>query len=240
MDEVPKRIKDLIAVGDVYITLRSKPEEFGGDDFSDAEYYVHSVEGSILLHAMTGEPLGEIGTFSLYLVDGEGLATQGVSIYQAYDTCQETFDYYQELVSPEYEWEFRPLVLETLNCEGQLMASGMLIISDIDIFPGYRGNSYGLIALKCILQRFRAGMGIAVMRPFPWQHAKGMTLVKRLKLGLDAYRGSERACLMKLRAHFGRLGFMLIPGTTVMALDLCSELENEDFEPEEEEEDDSA
>lgn len=225
MHEIPAPVAEALTEGEYYVALRFSENDCSGDDHSDCANYVHSVEGRIALLDMGGKLLDEIGEFSIWIVDTEGLVAQDVSIYQAYDVHAETFGYFEDLVDFDVQWDFKLPVLEALDCVGEVLASGMLIVSDLGIAPAYRGRDFGLIALKTIIQRFRMGMGIVAMRPFPLQYANLRPDVRE-ELALDTFKGSERATLMKIRAHFGRLGFKLIPGTDVMALETIRPLEN--------------
>lgn len=232
MAEISAHVAEAMAEGEYYLALRIDEEIFAGDDFDDETHFVHDLGGKVFLAGYSGEVLAEIGTFAVVMVDVDGVISQCLSIFDAYDSQQETLEYFEDLVDLDHEWNFKRKVLEALGCAGECMPSGMLVISDLDIFSAYRGYKFGLTALKCIIQRFRPGMGIVVMRPFPWQYAHAMTAAKRVELGLDVYKGSKRACLLKLRAHFGRLGFTLIPGTDIMAMGLISPLLNERFDVE--------
>lgn len=219
MREISQQIAEALESEEFYVGVKLNENFYGGDRFCDPENFVHNFTGKLMLVAFSGEERAEFGTFDVYQVDGDGLLAQGLSFETAYDLTADTWAYYEDLVDHDNPWQFSEATLEVLDCKHEALPSGMLIISDIDVHPEYRGRSLGLQALKCLMLRFRTGAGIVAMRPFPWQYAHGMTEEGRQKHGLDVYKGSERACLMKLRAHFAQLGFRLVPGTDVMALD---------------------
>lgn len=224
MQEIPPPVVQALAEGDFYMALRIASIDYSGDDFEDPDNFVHEPHGTIVLLGTADDLLVEIGEFSLYQVDTDGMVAQDVSIYQAYDTRQETFEYFEDLVDFDTQWDFKLKVLEALDCVGDVLPSGLLIVSELWIEPEYRGRDFGLMALKCIIQRFRMGVGVVAMRPFAMQFVQGLT--PELREGLEVYSGSERACLMKVRAHFGRLGFKLVPGTDVMAMQTLAKMDN--------------
>jgi len=224
MQKIPEEVAQALAEGDFYLALRIGPTDYSGGDFEDADNFVHHLDGKIVLLDTSGDLLAEIGEFGVYLVDTDGMLQQDVSIYQAYDTSQETFDYFEDLVDLETQWDFKIEVLEALDCVGDVLPSGLLIVNELWIEAPYRGKDFGLLALKCIIQRFRMGVGIVAMRPLPLQFAEGLKPEYREEFSV--YKGSPRACLMKVRAHFGRLGFKLVPGTEVMALQTLAKMNN--------------
>lgn len=219
---------DELDTGEFYLAMRPEGNDFACDDYDDPHDYVHETAGKVVLAGYSGRTLAEIGVFKVIQVDGDGLLAQGISIHDAFDQYQETFEYYEELVEGPIPWGFNSMVLEALNCEDEILPLGMVIISDLYIEPEFRGREFGLRALKCLIQRFRIGAGLVVMRPYAPQFGASPASIE--KHGLAKYKGSEGACTLKLRSHFGRLGFRLIPGTNVMALTTIAKLENVELE----------
>lgn len=209
--------------GEFYMSLRLDQNEFACNDYEDPEDYVHETRGRITLSGYAGDELAEVGKFRVIQVDVNGLINQRESVTTAFDLAQETWDYYEALYD---DAEFNARVLRTLELEGELVPSGLLILQDLVIYPEYRRRDFGLLAVKTLIQRFRIGVGVVAMTPFPDQHRGDFTQEQLDDMGLQMYRGSERAATLRLRAHFSQLGFRLIPETEVMALSPIRRLEN--------------
>ena len=76
-----------------------------------------------------------------------------------------------------------------------------------------------------MIQRFRMGAGLVVMKPFPLQF-EGRT-DERVPPGLK-FQGNQVAATQKLRAYYSRLGFKLLPRSQYMALHTLGRLHDFD------------
>lgn len=107
-----------------------------------------------------------IGEFSLFQVDGDGLLAQCLDLYQACDIRAETFAAFEELQRRERASASGP---ESAGLLFDVVPLGFVLLNRLYIKPAYRGKEYGLVALQMMIQRFRMGAGLVVMKPFPLQ-----------------------------------------------------------------------
>jgi hypothetical protein len=217
MGKPTQRALKVLEGGEFYLAIRAEEEEFSCWEFMDPAFYVHEVTGRVVLSNFSGTPLVEVGTFCVKLVDAEGALCQGVSVHTTFDIQQETWSFFEELVEGPFPWKFKDRVLKALGCEFEVVPLGVTILSRLEIYPEYRGRDYGLAAVKCMMQRYRMGAGLIVMKPFPLQF-EGLEPEFIKQRGFDVYPTNQRTCTQKLRAHYGRLGFKHIPRTQFMAV----------------------
>ena len=109
-------------------------------------------------------------------------------------------------------------MLKVLDCEDEYVASNLLILNRLVIDLPYRGRQFGLEALRGLMQRFRVGAGLIVMKPFPLQFEGEATREELETRGLAGFKGGIRAATSKLRAYYAQLGFKSIPRTPFMAV----------------------
>jgi hypothetical protein len=169
MGKPTQRALKVLEGGEFYLAIRAEEEEFSCWEFMDPAFYVHEVTGKVVLSNFSGTPLVEVGTFCVKLVDAEGALCQGVSVHTTFDIQQETWSFFEELVDGPFPWRFKDRVLKALGCEFEVVPLGVTILSRLEIYPEYRGRDYGLAAVKCMMQRYRMGAGLIVMKPFPLQ-----------------------------------------------------------------------
>jgi GNAT superfamily N-acetyltransferase len=96
------------------------------------------------------------------------------------------------------------------------------------IFPEHRGRGVGLTVLRTLIERYRMGMGLIAMKPYPLQYEffreDEVEDIPRAVLGLDLFHGSHAASTKKLKAYYGRLGFKNVPRTGYMVRDAIAPL----------------
>lgn len=211
-----------LAAGDYYVSLLPR-EKISRSDFNDAEGYIHEIEGLVTLEGYSGNTLAEIGSFRAVQVDVEGAMSQHVSVHQVFDIYQETWSFYADLYDGI---DFSAKVKKALDCEDEVVPWGLLILSRLTIKREFRGNRFGLEALKCLIQRYRMGAGIIAMKPFPLQFENEGENATEPEL--QGFSGSIEACTAKLRKYYGELGFKRIPRTPYMALATIYQLANLD------------
>ncbi len=230
MHPIPSKVLKTLQKGEFYLSCLLDTNEFACDDFADPADFVHETTGRVALLNYSGTVIAILGTFKVIQIDGDGLLAQGVSIFDAFDQQAETFSFFEMLMTESIYWDFTDKVKKALDCEQDILPLGMLILSRLEIYPQYRGREFGLHALKCLVQRFRMGAGLIVMKPFPLQF-EGQPTAEELKAsGLDGFTGNIRTCIARLKAHYGRLGFKAIPRTPFRAMSTISKLENVEFE----------
>jgi GNAT superfamily N-acetyltransferase len=209
-----------------YLAVQAHDIPSASADYNEPSHFVHETDGDVVLSGYSGNVLAKVGTFRVIQVDAEGALAQHVPVFDVFDQEAVTFAYFEQLYD---EWNYggfsyKDRVLKALRCEDEVISMNLLILDRLEIFPNFRGRGYGLEALQCLIQRFRMGVGLIVMKPFPLQFEdpEPEELASR---GLDGFVGSAAFCTRKLKRYYAQLGFKRIPRTPFMALPTIYRLE---------------
>ena len=186
--------------------------------------FIHQLEGRIELSLHDDSKRLAIGKFSALVVDVESAINERVHPFDVFDSHSTTAPYYRPLFL-ERSWsgaDFRTPVVKAVYGEDEPWRPNLLILDRVTVFPEHRGNGVGLLAIRGLIERFRMGVGLVVMIPFPLQfEADPVTSEareERSRLGLDQFKlGYDRA-MAKLRSYYATLGFRTIPRTRLMGL----------------------
>lgn len=177
------------------------------------------IEGAIRLSSSEGVKV-RVGSFSIIIIDVEAAVNAKEDLFDVFDCSSRTIDYFDLYAS---DFDFAPNVIEALGGEDR-WTPNMLILERLEILPKYRRRGYGLRVLRWLQFHFSTGCGLVAMKPFPLQFEGGTPEENKdkpefAKLGLDQFRDSFDGALEKLRAHYGRLGFIEVSGTQFMVVD---------------------
>lgn len=186
--------------------------------------FIHQMGGRIELCLDDGSRRLTIGNFSALVVDVESAINDGVHPFEVFDSHSTAAPYYRQLYL-ERSWsgaDLRSSVLKAVYGEDEPWRPNLLILDRVTVFPEHRSNGVGLLAIRGLIERFRMGVGLVVMIPFPLQfEADPVTSEareERSRLGLDQFKlGYDRA-MAKLRSYYATLGFRTIPRTRLMGL----------------------
>jgi hypothetical protein len=201
--------------------------------FAEHDIFIGDIEPSRFIHQMDGHielSLADdanrlaIGNFSALVVDLESAINEGVHPFELFDSHSTAAPYYRPLFL-ERSWsgaDFRAPVLKAVYGEDEPWRPNLLILDRVTVFPEHRGNGAGLVAIRGLIERFRMGIGLIVMTPFPLQFESEPSAPdareERSRLGLDQFNlGYDRA-MAKLRSYYSTLGFKTIPRTRLMGL----------------------
>ncbi len=173
-----------------------------------------------------------LGAFSVYLADLVGAMTEGVSAFDVFDTAQSTFDLFQTLFDLE-QYELLDSVKRLAFGEEYPLTEGVLILDRLTILPAHRGHAVGLLAMKALVEQFRAAAGIVVLKAFPLQFEGGSSRnedkdFREADLELESFTVSSRTATSKLKKHYSRIGFVSVPRTEYMVLDPSRKLPDYD------------
>lgn len=195
---------------------------FIGDE--EPSRFIHQLDGRIELLLDDDAKRLAIGKFSALVVDVESAINERVHPFDVFDSHRATAPYYRPLFL-ERSWtgaDFRTPVVKAFYGEDEPWRPNLLILDRVTVFPEHRGNGVGLLAIRGLIERFRMGVGLVVMIPFPLQfEADPVTPVdfeERSRLGLDQFNMGYDRALAKLRSYYATLGFRTIPRTRLMGL----------------------
>jgi len=195
---------------------------FIGDE--EPSRFIHQLDGRIELLLDDDAKRLAIGKFSALVVDVESAINERVHPFDVFDSHRATAPYYRPLFL-ERSWtgaDFRTPVVKAVYGEDEPWRPNLLILDRVTVFPEHRGNGVGLLAIRGLIERFRMGVGLVVMIPFPLQfEADPVTPVdfeERSRLGLDQFNMGYDRALAKLRSYYATLGFRTIPRTRLMGL----------------------
>lgn len=162
-----------------------------------------------------------IGQFSIIVIDVESAMNEGERMFDVFDCDGRTVDYFS--LYDDEEMGFVPEVTKVLK-GGERWSPNMLVLDHLEILPAYRGNGYGLQALRWMQFHFGTGCGIVALVPFPMQFAgwelddeRDKKTFAKMKLG--TFSNNRPVAFQRLRAYFARAGFVRVPGTDYMISD---------------------
>ena len=204
-----------------YCSLRiAETEILVGDE--EPSRFIHQSDGCIEVSAGGATPVF-VGSFSSLVIDVESVITEGVHPFDVFDTFSKTAPYYQSLYL-QRSWsgaDFRKTVFKAVFGDESAWRPNLLILDRLEVFPEHRGHQVGIAALRGLIERFRMGTGLIVMKPYPLQFesepVRPEDIEYRKQLGLDNFRMGFKP-LAKLRGYYSSLGFRLIPRTSLMGL----------------------
>lgn len=204
-------------------TLRiAESEVFVGD--IEPSRFIHQLDGQVRVYLSRADRTQEVGTFSVLLVDIESAISEGVDPFDVFDSDSKTAPYYQPLYRTS-SWsgaDFRDSVTRAVCGDESLWRPNLLILDRLVVYPEHRGHKIGLLALRGLIERYRIGVGLVVMKPFPLQYEgepfSPDDIAARRRLGLDDFRMGQRSATAKLRSYYASIGFRCIPRTSFMGL----------------------
>lgn len=201
------------------LVLRYEVETLVGDQ--EPERFAKEIEGLVLLLDSSDQE-HNIGTFRVFIIDVVGAVNADVSPYAVFDSRLATLDFYSLYAR---SLEFKPAVLRSMGTDG-LWEPSMLILDRLEIYPAYRGKTYGLHALLGLQHHFSMGCGIVAMKPFPLQFEERWMKNDDGIEPLDLHRFPQdmRRAMKSLRQYYARLGFSLVPRTAFMVRDAMQPL----------------
>ena len=206
-----------------YCSLQlAETDVFVGDD--EPSRFIHHVQGNIAICLEDDARRLVIGNFAAMVVDVESAINEHVHPFEVFDSESKTAPYYRALFRQQ-SWsgaDFRKPVLQAIYGDDEPWRPNLLILDRVAVFPEHRGRGAGLLAIRGLIERFRMGIGLIVMTPFPLQfEAEPHTPAgweERSRLKLDEFGMGYDKALAKLRTYYATLGFRTIPRTRLMGL----------------------
>jgi GNAT superfamily N-acetyltransferase len=206
-----------------YCVLSIDESEVSVGDIESSRF-IHQLSGRVQIFFLGGTRKLDVGTFSILVVDLETAINEGVEPFHVFDSDSKTAPYYGPLYL-QRSWsgtDFRASVTRAVCGDESIWRPNLLILDRLAVYPEHRGQGVGLLAIRGLIERFRMGIGLIVMKPYPLQFESEPTSPKdvetRRRLGLDDFRMGYKPALAKLRSYYATLGFRCIPRTSLMGL----------------------
>ena len=191
-----------------------------GEDVSD---FVSEHDG-VIRDCLSNRYAGRI---KAYVVDTDGARRLGYSAIDALDAISSATAAFCPLYSRKEAGGFSPAVMKLLDTDF-VWSDRMLIIDRVELLPGFRGASFGLVCMRALIMQLGLGCSVAALKAFPLQYEPLPSQPKELmwhkKMQLGVLPASEANSTAKLKKYYSRLGFMSVRGTDLMILDLDLEL----------------
>ena len=161
-----------------------------------------------------------VGRFEALYIDVDKCAADGVKLSGVMETYSaETAEIHETLFDPRTD-ELRKNVKELL---GDVALRNILVITRVEVLPGYRGMGIGLATVWRLIRRHSTGCGIVVLKAFPFQFRTGRLSDLEesdwnKKMGYDPNSQTMEFAHEKLLFHVMKLGFERIGDRGVIAL----------------------
>ena len=138
------------------LTLRCSECDFLAEDEEPSRFIFRS-DGNLLVTDEDDDEV-EIGFFSVKFVDVTGAMTEGESVFDVFDCDSTCIQYFEALYGADND--LKPRVARLAHGESYLWNPSLLILDRLVIYREYRGSGLGLVALRALIHRFRAGAGL--------------------------------------------------------------------------------
>lgn len=139
--------------------------------------------------------------------------------FDAFDCEGSYLHYYEELFDGSGE-----LSQKVTSAIGSPWNAGFLIIHRVVMNRAFRGRSFGIKAIRAIIQRLGLGTGFVALKAFPIQEQsrfkEGENRVGFKAIGLDQFTMREDKAIAKLIRHYRKLGFKKLHGSEYMVLSM--------------------
>jgi GNAT superfamily N-acetyltransferase len=204
-------------IDDYFVFLESNGDE-ASLEIGDPSDFIYVTTGEIV---GTDEAQQKIcmGKFSLSYIDVEAtINARECSVFDVFDSSQETCDYYSAIFTPGTLKSSKEL---TDLFRGELWLGNVLILDRLEILPAFRRHKLGLLVLRRLMERFGAGAAVVAMKPFPLQCEDRIRPDDdwRSSLRLGDFEKEFKRATSKLRRYYAKLGFKAMKGTPFMFRD---------------------
>lgn len=187
----------------------------GGGEPDD---YVYSYPGHVLIYDNENDEPIKIGHFKLTLLDILNAVENGHDAYDVFDASAElsgfcsiynagTLELSKAVKEPLYE--IHDEIVEHLN---------VLVIERLQIYANFRGKQLGRLIIKALIKRFRHGVAVVALKPYPLQFEYGIDANELLAFELDKFSKSETTANNKLKKYYQKIGFVPLKKTGIMVL----------------------
>lgn len=205
-------------INDHYFHLQLDQSEVAIDS-GDPLDFAYRYSGTIVASTSLDEKT-IAGKFCAYYIDIASAINNGtVSVFDIFDSRSTTLDYYPAIYANE-SLDINEKLLKALDCSH--FFGNVLIIDRLEILPAYRAHNLGLLIMRRLIERFGAGASITAIKPFPLQFEANKHLDDEWsqQLKLPTFDTNNRSATARLKKYYRKLGFVSLPGTPFMFLEL--------------------
>lgn len=162
---------------------------------------VTQIRGKLWIYRKDTDEVVEAGEIVVQYLDVFRAKAAGLSIWDLFDTTSRTGNATYQAVWDAEAQGYKPGITDALS------GYNVLIIHTVQIKPEFRGRNLGLAAVDTTINRFGHDCALVIIKPYPI-NAYDLT-------GDQIEQGAK-----SLSAYYARLGFVKIPNSDLMALDL--------------------
>lgn len=163
------------------------------DDYSDN--YVRRHRGPIRLVRGEPEQIEEIGEIELWYIDGSRAIDNGLDIVAICDSIgPEEYEYASSIYKDSF-------INETIV--EQPMSQDVLVLHSISILPEYRGNRYGILVTRKIMETIGYHCGAVLFKPAPLQFSlQAEDKEWKERMAMDQFSSEKKVATEKLLSYW--------------------------------------
>jgi hypothetical protein len=199
----------------------------------EAEFgFIRKIEGALVLLANENDAEQVVGSFAATAYDIENAishANSYGSVYDIFDVTRDLSDMSHVLYTSKLE--VRANIRKV--AQRHIFNRNFITIDLIKVYEAHRGNNIGLQAIRGIVDFLRPGMSIVFIQPYPLQFSLhedfALATEEEKLLNFGAFKYSHEESLRKLRYHYGKLGFNLLPKKNLMVMSTNVEIPDFSF-----------
>jgi hypothetical protein len=156
-----------------------------------------------------------VGRISALLVQVGRVADAGENLYEIMDDGSRELGKYHIAFFKANDCEYKDSI------QGQFVdvfGLDLLIISEVEVEPAFRGRGLGLLAVSRTIDVFGENCGLVAMKPFPLQFTNYLDPGWCPPDCVEDAKTAFQAATRKLRSYWARVGFKPVGGTDYCAL----------------------
>jgi hypothetical protein len=174
-------------------------------DPDDQDSYYHQYYGKIIGEDKSEKKTG-IGEVKLAYFSLFSAASNRLSEFSVLDGISYEYDQYCEALYDQDAEEIN----QSIEDEFGFNRGDLLIVEEIVIFPEFRGNSFGLLALRAIMEKFQSSCGYIMLKTIPLQFERNKDKKWLDDMKMSEFPSGERKATAGLAKHYEKLGFKRI------------------------------
>jgi GNAT superfamily N-acetyltransferase len=162
---------------------------------------VTEIRGKIWIYLEDTDEDVEAGEITVQYLDVWRAKAAGLSIWDLFDATSHIGNATYQAVWDAEAQGYKPGITDALS------GYNLLIIHTMQIKPEFRGHNLGLAAVDTTINRFGHDCALIIVKPYP---------INAYDLTGDQIEQGVKS----LSAYYARLGFVKVPDSDLMALDL--------------------
>ncbi len=172
-------------------------------DDQEPSRFLNEYGGDLALTNEDYEVTEIIGSFHAIVINVSGAVAEEEYLFDIFDSEGTTLEYYDLY---NFKRGYFKKTVTSAACELSIWNPNLLILDGLFVEPRHRGHGVGLLALKALIHRLGAGVGLVAMKPFPLECGS-----------VHQYDPVAHAkATAKLRKYYSRLNFVRVQGMELM------------------------